>query len=94
VKRVGPLVSGRTAFVERFVQTLRTECLDHFVVLGEQHLARLVRESVAHDHEERPHLPLPWAASAEPQVLRFPSGEIKCRGRLGGLLKHYFRAAA
>lgn len=43
------------AFVERFIQTLQQECLDYFVVFGEQHMNHLVSEMVTHYHEERPH---------------------------------------
>ena len=43
------------AFVERFIQTLQQECMDFFVVFGEQHMNHLVSEMVAHYHEERPH---------------------------------------
>jgi hypothetical protein len=32
--------------------------------------------------------------AGEPRILQFPSGEVKCRERLGGLLKHYYRATA
>jgi putative transposase len=61
-----------------------------------------VREFLIHYHEERPHqcrgnVPLPVAAAddaGQPRILPFPSGEVKCRERLGGLLKHYYRAAA
>jgi putative transposase len=38
-------------------------------------------------------VPLPDADEPEPQILKFPTGEVKCRERLGGLLKHYYRAA-
>jgi putative transposase len=41
--------------VERFIQTLQQECLDYFIVFGEQHMNHLVSEMVAHYHEERPH---------------------------------------
>lgn len=37
VERVGPLAPNMNAYAERFVQTLRVECLDHFVVCGEKH---------------------------------------------------------
>jgi hypothetical protein len=82
------------------VQAVKTECLDHFVVCGERHLRHLVREFVAHYHAERPHqalgnVPLPAAASAgDPPILPFPRGPVRCRTRLGGLLRHYHRAAA
>jgi putative transposase len=80
------------------VQTLKQECLDHFLVVGERHLAHLVKEFVEHYHEERPHqalcnVPLSEAGDDTPKVLRFPSGEVRYRERLGGLLKHYYRAA-
>lgn len=99
VKRVGPRAPNRNAYAERWVQTLRTECLDHFLILGEMPLAHIVKEFLAHYHEERPHqsrgnVPLCDADEGEPRVLKFPTGEVKCRQRLGGLLKHYYRAAA
>ena len=43
------------AYVERFIQTLQQECLDYFIVFGEQHMDHLVSEMVAYYHEERPH---------------------------------------
>ena len=71
VKRVGPLAPNMNAYAERFVQTLRVECLDHFVVCGEKHLQHLVKEMVAHYHEERPH------QSLENEPIR----KVKKRGR-------------
>jgi putative transposase len=99
VKRVGPKAPNMNAYAERWVQTLRTESLDHFLVLGERHLAHIVKEFVTHYNEERPHqgvgnVPLPEANEPEPVILQFPSGEVKCRERLGGLVKHYYRVAA
>ncbi len=43
------------AFAERFNRSIKEECLDRVVLLGEAHLRELVREYVAHYHEERPH---------------------------------------
>ena len=99
VKRVGPRAPNMNAYAERWVQTLRTECLDHFLILGEAHLRHVTAEFVAHYNEERPHqakgnVPLPDADNEEPPILSFPTGEVKCRQWLGGLLKHYHRAAA
>jgi putative transposase len=99
VQRVGPRAPNMNAYAERWVQTLKQECLDHFLICGERHLAHLVREFVEHYHQERPrqevgNLPPPEAGDGAPRVLPVPSGEVKCRERLGGLLKHYYRAAA
>ena len=43
------------AFAERFIQSLQRECLDHFVIVGEQHMDYGWAEAAAHYHEERPH---------------------------------------
>ena len=74
------------------MQTIQQECLDHFVVLGEKHLNHIVGEYMVHYHEERPH----QALANEPPV-RTESGsegDMVCRERLGGLLRHYYRQAA
>ncbi len=105
VKRVGPAAPNLNAYAERWAQSLRAECLDHFLVLGEGHLRHLVQQYVEHFNAERPHqargnVPLPDAEAAEaadagePAVLQLPGGEVRCRERLGGLLRHYHRAAA
>jgi putative transposase len=81
------------AHVERFIQTLQQECLDHFMILGAKHLDHLVREFVRHYHEERPHQSMgnaPLRRSNSEQR----DGPIRCRTRLGGVLRHYYRIAA
>jgi putative transposase len=102
VRRVGPRAPNMNAYAERWVQSLRVECLDQLVIVGERHLRHLVREFVEHYNAERPHqsrgnVPLPEAERAdagEPAILPFPSSAVKCRERLGGALKHDYRAAA
>jgi putative transposase len=96
--RVGNLKPNLNAFAERFVQTIEADCLDHFVAFGLGHLQHLVREFVQHYNRERPHqgvgnCPLPEVGCDSPPTLQFPSGEVVCEERLGGLLKHYRRAA-
>jgi transposase InsO family protein len=63
------------------------------VLLGEGHLHAAVREFVRHYHEERPHQGLKNELLA-PQTAVIRTGQVKCRERLGGLLKFYYRQAA
>jgi putative transposase len=86
------------AYIERWGQSLRVECLDRMLALGEAHLNYLVREYVTHFNTERPHQslgnrPLPDVGTSEPPVLPFPESGVVCDRRLGGLLKCYRRAA-
>jgi putative transposase len=65
---------------------------------GRAHLTYLVPEYAAHFNAERSHQalgkrPLPEAGSPGPLVLPFPGGGVVCEERLGGLLRHYRRAA-
>jgi transposase InsO family protein len=81
------------AFAERFVESVRAECLAQLVPLGEGHLRAAVRAFVDHYHEERPHQGLNNTLIA-PKITSIGRGPVRCRERLGGLLKFYYRAAA
>ena len=54
-KKLPPCSPNLNAFAERFVQTLKHECLNHFIVFGERHLNHLVDEFVDYYHKSRPH---------------------------------------
>lgn len=79
---------------ERWVRSIREECLDQLVLLGEGHLCRAVAEYVAHHNGERPHQGLNGALIQPDPRAAHRSGEIRRRDRLGGLLRFYHRAAA
>ena len=81
------------AFAERFVESAKSECLDGMVLLGERHLRTAIEEFARHYHEERPHHGLGNEIIA-PQTPNIGTGPMKCRERLGGLLKFYYREAA
>lgn len=89
---------NQNAYAERFVQTIKQECLDWFIVLGEKHLRYIIGEFIAYYHTERPHLA---CGNLPPSTLR-PPELVDCLGprdvavheRLGGLLRHYQRKAA
>jgi hypothetical protein len=83
------------AFAERFVGSATSECLARLVPLGEGHLRAAAREFVHHyhDHEKRPHQGLGSELIA-PQTQLIHTGPVKCRERLGSMLKFYYREAA
>lgn len=84
------------AYAERWVRTVRTECLDWTVFLGRRHLERVLPEYVAHYNGERPHrgpcLRTPEPRS-DPGVRRLINAKIRRRDVLGGLI-HEYRVAA
>ena len=80
------------AYAERFVRSIKEECLDRCVFLGETHLRRTLAAFTAHDHEERNHQGL-HDHLITPAPTGPPDGLIRCRQRLGGLLRYYYRAA-
>jgi putative transposase len=84
------------AVAERWVRSVRNECLDHLLVFGRRHLARVLRAYVGHYNAERPHRSLALAAPAEqPREARgSPPAEIRRRDVLGGLINEYYAAAA
>ena len=83
------------AFSERFVLSVKSECLDRVIPLGERHLRHLLAEYVAHYHTERNHQslgneliePIPANTNAS-------EGVVRRRARLGGMLSYYHREAA
>jgi putative transposase len=83
------------AYAERFVRTIRAECLDWLLILGRRHLEGVLRAYVAHYNRERPHraLALHPPEPATP-ILRQNTGRIERRDLLGGLIHEYHRAAA
>jgi len=80
------------AFAERFVRSIREECLDLVILFGERRLRHVVDEFVAHYHGERNHQGLGNRLIA-PQSDQNGGTHVRCRERLGGLLRYYHRAA-
>jgi putative transposase len=83
------------AIAERFVRTVRAECLDWLLILNRRHLEGALRVYVGHYNHERPHRALELRPPELDQRRARPSaGEIRRRDRLGGLIHEYYRAAA
>jgi putative transposase len=90
-----PRSPNLNAFAERWVRSVRQECLSRLILFGEPSLRRALTEFIEHYHAERNH-------QGKGNVLLFPSTDtsraafgstVQRRQRLGGLLNHYCRAA-
>ena len=82
------------AYAERFVLSIKSECLDRIVPLGERHLRRAVSAFISHYHEERHHQGLGGKLIVADDKAGRTEGRVACRERLGGLLRFYYREAA
>jgi len=82
------------AHAERWAGTVRRECLDGLLIVGPQHLERVLREYVDHDNTARPHQALELRAPLAQGEAAGPTGEIVRHDRLGGLIHEYEWQAA
>jgi transposase InsO family protein len=96
--RLPPRSPNLNSFAERFVRSIKEECLDNLILFGEASLQRAVTEFVEHYHGERTH-------QGKGNIILFPAhpregpdtpraGPVLCNERLGVLLKYYYRNAA
>jgi len=95
------------AIAERFVRTIRSECLDHLLVMNEAHFERILRSYVCHYNRRRPHqgisqeipaperrsLPLAPSSDSRRRHLGHHPGRIHRHDRLGGLIHEHELAA-
>ena len=90
-----PRSPNLNAYAERWIRSVKEECLARLILFGEAALSRTLNEYVEHYHHERNH-------QGKGNILLFPTvsqdteykGPMQCRERLGGLLKYYTRDAA
>jgi hypothetical protein len=79
------------AYAERWVRTVREECLDHLLILSEAHLRRVLKTCLAYYNASRPHqgleqqMPIPYKQLAD-------TGPVHKRQVLGGIINDYYRA--
>ena len=81
------------SFAGRFVGTLRRECLDHILILGEGHLRQVLAEFASYYNEHRPHQGLRQEPPRPPGRAVDTTARIERRQVLGGLISEYRRAA-
>ena len=92
--RLPPQSPKMNSFAERFVRSIKEECLRKHIFFGEDSLRKAIVEYTKHYYEERNH-------QGKDNLLLFPDpkmvadkGKVKCHTRLNGLLKYYYRSAA
>jgi transposase InsO family protein len=89
-KPVAPASPWQNGFVERLIGSIRRECVDHIIVLGEAHLRRILKSYARYYNETRTHLALDKDAPVSRPVQR--TGVVRSLAILGGLHHHYARA--
>ena len=89
-----PRSPWQNPYCERVIGTIRRECLDHVIVLGEQHLRRILREYVEYYHGSRTHLSLDKDAPDGRDREALDDGKVIAFPKVGGLHHRYTRRAA
>ncbi len=94
IVRLPPRSPNLNAYCERFVLSIKGECLERMIFFSEESLRRAIREYVSHYHRERHHQGLGNRLIDPEDSGGATAGEVHCRERLGGMLRYYYRAAA
>lgn len=97
VKKISRKAPEMNSFAESWVASIKRECLDDFMVLGERHLEYLAHSYVSYYNSKRPHrgignVPIGVGVPPPPEKTETREG-VACDMWLGGLLRHYRRAA-
>jgi len=93
VIQLPPRSPNLNAFAERFVRSIKSECLDRMIFLGQASLRHAIHQFMVHYHAERNHQGLENRL-LQPTCTAPPHHTVQCRQRLGGVLNYYHRAAA
>ena len=94
VIRLPPKSPNLNAYAERFVRSIKDECLNRMIFIGEASLRRAIREFMAHYHAERNHQGLDNRLIRAERPTVSSHGPIERLSRLGGMLNFYHHAAA
>lgn len=92
--RCPPRAPNCNAYAERFVRSIKEECLDHMIFFGVRSLRRAANEYILHYHVERNHQGLGNRLLQPATATGSQHGRIQRRERLGGVLNFYYREAA
>jgi transposase InsO family protein len=89
-----PKSPNLNAHIERYMRSMKSECLERMVFFGENSLRQALAQFVEHYHAERNHQGLGNRLIEPSAEVGSVEGEVTCRNRLGGLLRYYYREAA
>jgi transposase InsO family protein len=91
---IAPRSPWQNPYAERVIGSIRRECLDHVIVLGERHLRRILSSYLRYYHTARTHLSLDKDAPDHRPVQPAHSGKVVALPHVGGLHRQYVRLAA
>lgn len=92
--KLPPRTPNLNAYAERWIGSVKSECLDHLILFGQRSLAYVLQQYLAHHQRERNHQGLDNRIPFPDQRLDQKTGAVAKTERLGGLLQFYFRQAA
>ena len=92
--RLPPRSPNLSPHTERFTRSLKEECLWRMILFGEKSLRNAVGEFLSHYHSERNHQGLDNQLIDVGEEVSRVTGDVRCRQRLGGMLRCHYRAAA
>jgi len=81
------------AFAERWVRTVREECLDKLIIMNQSHLRRVMIDYISYYNNARPHQGLAQDIPVHRKMSVVDSGPVVCHDVLGGIIHDYQRAA-
>ena len=89
-----PKSPNLNAFCERYMRTMKSECLNKMIFFGENSLRGALKEFTEHYHSEGNHQGIGNEIIEPGHEVGCTIGEVQCNERLGGMLKYYYREAA
>ena len=92
--KLPPRSPNLNAFAERWVRSIKSECLDRMIFFSEASFRRAIETYLVHYHAERNHQGLGNRLISTPPFPSVDAGRVRCRDRLGGILRFYYREAA
>jgi len=92
--KIAPRSPWQNAYAERVIGSIRRECLDHVIVLNENHVRRILKDYVHYYNGSRTHLSLSKNAPVQRKIAPKARGKVIAFPKVGGLHHHYARQAA